>query len=74
MFQAMSLIPNFGMGRAAFYMNRTILTGLRRQLAAMGNQSYLTLNMAGGIMTESFQGIPIRRVDALSADEALVGT
>lgn len=74
MFQAMSLIPNLSFGRPVFYMNRTMQTAVRRQLAAMGNQSYLTMDMAGGIMTERFQTIPIRRVDALAADEALVTT
>jgi len=72
MFQAMSLVPNLSLGRPAFYMSRGILTAVRRQLSAMGNQSYLTQDMAGGTMVERFQTIPLRRVDALAADEALV--
>ena len=74
MFQAMRKVPNLGAGRPAFYMSRDMASMLARQMAAMGLQNFTTANEAGGAMrwTESFKGIPIRRVDAISADEALV--
>lgn len=72
MFDAMYRIPNLSMGRAVFYMSRNILTTLRQQLAAAVQGSTLTVENVGGVFTESFNGIPIRRCDSLSADEALV--
>ena len=70
MFQAMDLIPNLSMGRASFYMDRTIRTRVRQQTAAATHLATLTVENVGGVKVESFQGIPLRRVDALSADEA----
>lgn len=74
MFQAMRKVPNLNAGRCAFYMARDMASFVARQKAAMGLASYTTEQDVGGQMrwTETFQGIPIRRVDALSADEALV--
>jgi hypothetical protein len=72
MFQAMDLVPNLSMGRAAFYMDRTMRTFLRRQLVNATSGSTLTIENVGGKMVTSFQGIPVRRVDALSSDEAAV--
>lgn len=72
MFDAMYRIPNLQFGRPVFYMSRSILTTLRQQLAAAVQGSTLTTGMVGGVFTEAFQGIPIRRTDALAADEALV--
>jgi hypothetical protein len=72
MFQAMRLIPNLNAGRAAFYASRDMITMLGRQTANLTSGSTLTTEMVGGKMVESFKGIPVRRVDALAADEALV--
>lgn len=72
MFQAMELIPNLSAGRAAFYMSRTVATMFRRQLAYKTKDSTLGFEDVGGRRTMTFQGIPIRRVDKLAADEALV--
>lgn len=72
MFQAVDRLPNISAGRAAWYMDRGILTKLRQQSAAAVKQSTLSVDQVGGVMVTSFQGIPIRRVDALSGDEALV--
>lgn len=72
MFEAMYRIPNLAMGRPVFYMSRDILTTLRQQLAAAVQGSTLTVENVGGVFTESFHGIPIRRTDALAANEALV--
>ena len=72
MFEAMYRIPNLAMGRPVFYMSRNTITTLRQQLAAAVQGSTLTTEQVGGVFTESFHGIPIRRCDTLSADEALV--
>lgn len=74
MFQAMRLVPNMSMGRPAFYMSRDMATWIARQTAASVHQSTLTTTQVGGEMgfTEMFHGVPIRRCDALSADEAQV--
>lgn len=71
MFEAMDRLPNMN-GRTAFYMDRGILTKLRQQTAAAVKQSALTVEQVGGIPVTSFQGVPIRRVDVMSGDEALV--
>ena len=74
MFQAMRLIPNLNSGRPAFYMSRDVATMVARQIAVDGASSFLTSETNAGDMrwTERFHGIPIRRCDALSADEARV--
>jgi Major capsid protein GP7 len=73
MFQAMELIPNLAMGRPAFYMSRTLRTMFRRQLANKVKSSTLTFADVGGRRTMFFQEIPIRRCDALAADETRYG-
>lgn len=72
MFQAIDRIPSLSAGRAAFYMDRGILTKLRQQSASAIKSSSLTVDQVGGIPVTSFQGVPIRRTDVLSPDEALV--
>jgi hypothetical protein len=72
MFEAMDRIPNLGAGRAVFYMDRSVKTKVRQQLAYARSSSTLTVEEVGGVRTEMFQGIPMRRCDALSGDEALV--
>lgn len=72
MFQAMERIPNLSSGRAVWYMDRGIVTKLRQQSSSAVKSSTLTVDQVGGVMVTSFGGIPIRRVDVLSPDEALV--
>lgn len=74
MFQSMRLVPSLSMGRPVFYMSRDIATWVSRQTAAMGNANVVAAENITGDMrwTELFHGIPMRRVDALSADEATV--
>ena len=72
MFQALDLIPNLNMGRAVFYMARDTRTKLRQQVAAAVQGSTLMIENVGGRRTTFFQEVPIRRVDALAADEARV--
>ncbi|MGP1254933.1 MAG: major capsid protein [Kiloniellales bacterium] len=65
-------IPNLRSGRPVFYMNRTLLEFLGKQVSAKTQGSTLTTENVGGQMVMSFLGIPIRRSDALAGDEAAV--
>jgi len=76
MARALYRIPNMAMGRAAFYMNRTVHSGL--SIAALDkSQSVLAiqegLSQFGTAQSYlSFLGVPLRRVDALINSEARV--
>ena len=76
MARALYRIPNMAMGRAAFYMNRTVHSGL--SIAAMDkSQSVLAiqegLTQFGTAQSYlSFLGVPLRRVDALLNTESAV--
>jgi hypothetical protein len=72
MFRAIERVPNISLGRAAFYMSRDVRTMVREQAANGVKNSTLTVDNVGGVPIMSFHGIPLRRVDALAADEALV--
>lgn len=72
MFEAMTLVPNLAFGRPAFYMSRDIMTKVWQQTVNATSSSTLTTDMVGGKMVTNFHGIPMRRVDALAADEAEV--
>lgn len=72
MFQAQERLPSVAGGRAVWYMDRKIITKLRQQSASAVKSSTLTVDQVGGVMVTAFNGIPIRRVDALAPDEALV--
>lgn len=76
MMRAIARIPNFQMGRAAFYCNRSIQEGLMIQ-ALEKSSNALGINQAttqfGQTMNElTFMGIPVRRVDGLGIAETLV--
>lgn len=72
MFQALDLIPSLNNVRAAFYMSRDMRTTLRQQLSNKTSNSTLTIENVGGVRTQFFQEVPVRRVDTLAADEAAV--
>jgi hypothetical protein len=76
MARALYRIPNMSMGRAAFYMNRTVHSGLA--LAALDKSQYV-LKIEQGLTQFgqpnswlSFLGVPLRRVDALLNTESVV--
>lgn len=71
MAQALELPPSLQGGRPAFYCNRTIRSYLRRQMKNAKNV-YLTLDQVAGKHVLNFDGIPVRRCDALLNNEALV--
>jgi len=76
MSRALYRIPNMAMGRAAFYMNRTVHSGLA--IAALDKSQYV-LKVNEGLSQFgtpyswlSFQGVPLRKVDAIVNTEAVV--
>ena len=76
MARALYRIPNMAMGRAAFYMNRTVHSGM--SIAAL-DKSQNVLSIQEGLKQFgtaqsylSFLGVPLRRVDALINSEARV--
>lgn len=71
MVQAIELLPNAKMGKAAFYCNRTIRSFLRRQIANKAVTS-LSLDTVAGKKVVTMDEIPVRRVDALLNTEATV--
>ena len=76
MARALYRIPNIAMGRPAFYMNRTVHSGMA--LAAMDKSQYVlkieqALTQFGTPSSYlSFLGVPLRRVDQLLNTEARV--
>jgi hypothetical protein len=68
--QAAERVQNLN-GRAAFYAPRNITGMLRRQLVNKKN-GFLSWEEIGGRKVVAFDGIPIRRVDALNVNEARV--
>ena len=76
MSRALDRIPNFGMGRPVFYMNRTIYSILRLQALNKSNYALAVekgLSQFGTAMNWlSFNGVPLRRVDQLLNTESTI--
>ena len=72
MVQAIEKIPTLSMGRPVFYVPLAIRTMLRRQITSKVGNSTLSMENVAGKMVVSMDGIPVKRCDALTADEALV--
>lgn len=75
MAQAVDLIPNINSGRPVFYANRTIRSYLRRQImnkVAGSTLSIEQITRANGahVRVPMFDGIPVRRCDALLNNES----
>jgi len=70
--RAIELIPNINAGRPVFYVSRTVRSMFRQQLVNKVLQSTLTMESIAGRKVVTFDGIPVRRVDALAADEARI--
>jgi hypothetical protein len=58
-------------GKPVFYAPRNIRSMLRRQMVNKKN-AFLSWDEIGGKFVLNFDGIPIRRVDALNVNEARV--
>jgi hypothetical protein len=72
MFQAMEYLPTLDGVRPVFYMDRNMLTMLRRQMPYAVKNSTLTMEDVGGRRLYDFQGVPIQRIDQMRVDEARV--
>lgn len=68
---AVDKLPSSMGGRPAIYMPRTVKTMLRIQCMKQTNV-YLTLGQEEGRPKLMFDGIPIRKVDQMQADEARI--
>ena len=71
MIQALEIIPNMSMGRPVFYCSRTVRSFLRRQILNKNNVN-LTFESVAGKQVLSFDGVPVRKTDALLETEAVV--
>jgi hypothetical protein len=70
MVQALEIVPSLSMGRPAFYVNRTTRAWLRRQMTNKTKNSTLSVDTMAGKRVLSFDGVPVRRCDALLSTEA----
>lgn len=68
--KAMRRIPSLSMGRPAFYMNRDSLDALDLQANAKSTLALQTVEDGMGKLVTKFNGIPLRRVDAILSTEA----
>ena len=69
---ALNVVESLSMGKPAIYINRYVMSFLRKQVSNQVSQSTLSMDNVGGTMQTTFMGIPLRRCDALAADEARV--
>lgn len=67
--EATTLIPSLSMGRPVLYCNRTVLGFLKRQMTNKIVNSTLSMEQLNGKWTPMFEGIPIRRCDAITNNE-----
>jgi len=72
MTRALETIQSLSGVRAAFYMNRTLRSILRRQIVNGVKNSTLTMEEIAGKRVVSFDGVPVRRVDKLVSGESAV--
>jgi hypothetical protein len=69
--QALEIVPNLNMGRPVLYANKTITSYLRRQVSNKSNM-HLSLDQYAGKAMLSFDGIPVRKCEALINTESVV--
>ncbi len=67
MVEALEKIPH-PLGRIAFYCNKDVRTFLRKQIRYAANV-HITMDDVAGKQVVSFDGVPVRRVDALTFTE-----
>lgn len=68
--QATELIPSLSSCRPVFYGNRKALSFLKRQIANKVASSTLTMETVGGKHVTMFEGVPFKRVDAITNAES----
>jgi hypothetical protein len=62
-------LPSTSMGRMCFYVNRTIKSMLRQQIAEAVKGSTLTMEQVGGKSVMMVDGIPVKRCDQITNSE-----
>jgi len=72
MTQGIEQLPSLTLGKPVFYVSRKVKSFLRRQIMNKVANSTLTMEQVAGKMVTMFDGIPVKRVDALAANEAAV--
>lgn len=72
MADAVERLPSIGSVRPVFYANRTLRAWLRKQAIHAVKDSTLTIEKVMDRSFPAWDGIPIKRVDRLAADEARV--
>lgn len=72
MIKSTHLVHNLNMGKACFYMNRTIFSFLDIQRYKTVAQAHITFETVDGKSIPTFRGIPIKKTDALLETEARV--
>lgn len=70
MAQATELLPSLSNCRPVFYANRNVKSFLKRQIANKVANSTLTTEMVGGKPVTMFEGIPVKRSDAILNTES----
>lgn len=68
--KAIRRIPSLSMGRPAFYLNRDTLDALDLQMNAKSSLAFKTVQDTEGKLLSTFNGIPLRRCDALLSTES----
>ncbi len=68
---AIEQVPNLDMGRAVLYCNKTIKSFLRRQIKN-SNNVHITMDEVAGKKVMSFDGVPVKKCDAILNTEAAV--
>lgn len=71
MIQAIEIPRNLGLGRPVFYCNQTIKSILRRQVLNSNNVR-ISMDEVAGKKVMTFDGIPVKRTDALLITEATI--
>lgn len=71
MVRASEIIPNLAMGRPVWYANQTITSMLRRQIMNKSNV-HLSLENVEGKKVLHFDGIPVKKCEAILDTEAAV--
>ena len=72
MTQAIEQLPSLTLGKPVFYVSRKVKSFLRRQVMNKVASSTLTMDQVAGKSVTMFDGIPVKRVDTLAANEAAV--
>lgn len=72
MTDALERVQDLTSGRPVFYVNRTVRSFLRRQIANRTLNSTITMDTVAGKKVLAFDGVPVRRVDKLAVGEGAV--